>query len=57
MEKFSTKEHQFFKKVVVECGPIIRKIKKITPPTILVSNKGVWTYRRLKTNTDDEMAD
>nr|WHF59065.1 4c protein [Infectious bronchitis virus] len=56
MEKFSTKEHQFSKKVVVGCGPIIRRIKWIKPPTLLTCNKGVWTYKRL-TNTDDEMAD
>nr|QLI34448.1 4c accessory peptide [Infectious bronchitis virus] len=56
MEKSTTKADQFFRKVVVDCGPVIRKIKLIRPPTTLVSNKGVWTYKRL-TNTDDEMAD
>lgn len=54
MEKSATKEPPSFKKVVVDCG---RVIKKIRPPTTLFSNKGVWTYKRLKTNTDDEMAD
>ncbi|ABW75144.1 4c [Turkey coronavirus] len=32
MEKSTTKEHQSSKKVVVECGPIIRKIRIINPP-------------------------
>nr|QLI33799.1 4c protein [Infectious bronchitis virus] len=56
MEKFTTKETPFSKKVVVGCGLIIRRIKWIKPPTLLTCNKGVWTYKRL-TNTDDEMAD
>nr|UOF83282.1 protein 4c [Infectious bronchitis virus] len=50
MEKSTTKETPFSKKVVVGCGPIIRR------PPLLTCNKGVWTYKRL-TNTDDEMAD
>lgn len=54
MEKSTTKENPSFKKVVVGYG---RVLKKIRPPTTLVSNKGVWIYKRLKTNTDDEMAD
>lgn len=56
MEKSTTKEHQFSKKVVVECGPIIRKIRIIKPPTTLIFIRGVLFYKRL-TNTDDEMAD
>nr|AIG54289.1 4c protein [Infectious bronchitis virus]APP92761.1 4c protein [Infectious bronchitis virus]QLI34497.1 4c accessory peptide [Infectious bronchitis virus] len=56
MEKLTTKADQSFRKVVAGCGPVIRNIKLIRPPTTLVSNKGVWTYKRL-TNTDDEMAD
>ncbi|ALQ43521.1 4c [European turkey coronavirus 080385d] len=56
MEKSTTKTHQFSKEVVVGCGPIIRGIKWIKPPTLLTCIKGVWTYKRL-TNTDDEMAD
>nr|ARS23145.1 4c protein [Infectious bronchitis virus] len=51
MEKSTTKETPFSKKVVVGCGP-----KWIKPPTLLICNKGVWTYKNL-TNTDDEMAD
>ncbi|QOS02281.1 4c [Avian coronavirus IA1162/2020] len=56
MEKSTTKEHRFSKKVVVECGPIIRKIRIIKPPTTLIFIRGVLSYKRL-TNTDDEMAD
>nr|QLI34484.1 4c accessory peptide [Infectious bronchitis virus] len=56
MEKSTTKADQFFKRVVAGCGPVIRKIKVIRPPTTIGFNKGVWTYKRL-TNTDDEMAD
>nr|AYG86353.1 4c protein [Infectious bronchitis virus] len=56
MEKSTTKEDQFSKKVVVACGLIIRKIRIIKPPTTLVFKKGVLSYKRL-TNTDDEMAD
>nr|QDQ69192.1 4c protein [Infectious bronchitis virus] len=56
MEKSTTKEDQYFKKVVVVCGPIIRKIRIIKPPTTLIFTKGVLGYKRL-TNTDDEMAD
>nr|QDQ69140.1 4c protein [Infectious bronchitis virus] len=56
MEKSTTKEDQFFKKVVVVCGPAIRKIRIIKPPTTLTFTKGVLCYKRL-TNTDDEMAD
>lgn len=54
MEKSATKETPSLEKVVADCG---RVIKRIRPPTTLVLNKGVWTYKRLKTNTDDEMAD
>lgn len=56
MEKSTTKECQFSKKVVVECGPIIRKIRKIALPTTIIFKRGVLSYKRL-TNTDDEMAD
>nr|ALH21117.1 putative non structural protein [Infectious bronchitis virus] len=56
MEKSTTKEDQFSKKVVVVCGPIIRKIRIIKPPTTLIFINGVLGYKRL-TNTDDEMAD
>lgn len=48
MEKSTTQETPFSKKVVVGCGPIIRRIKWVKPPTLLTSNL---------TNTDDEMAD
>nr|UOF83195.1 protein 4c [Infectious bronchitis virus] len=41
---------------VVGCGPIIRKIRTIKPPTTLIFKRGVLSYKRL-TNTDDEMAD
>nr|QDQ69166.1 4c protein [Infectious bronchitis virus] len=54
MEKFTTKEDQFSKKVVVACGPIIRRI--IKPLTTLIFKNGVLGYKNL-TNTDDEMAD
>nr|WNR61904.1 putative 4c protein [Infectious bronchitis virus]WNR61956.1 putative 4c protein [Infectious bronchitis virus] len=54
MEKSTTKEFPSFKKVVAGCGLALKKVK---PPTTIVCNKGVWTYKRLKTNTDDEMAD
>nr|ASM61966.1 ORF4c [Infectious bronchitis virus] len=53
MEKSTTKEYQFSRKVVVGCGRVIKKIK---PPTTLISIRGVLFYKRL-TNTDDEMAD
>ena len=53
MEKSTTKETQSFKKVVVGCGRVIRKIKS---PTTLIFTKGVLGYKNL-TNTDDEMAD
>nr|ABW75130.1 4c [Turkey coronavirus] len=56
MEKSTTKEIQSSKKVVVVCGPIIRKIRIIKPPTTLIFKKGVLAYKCL-TNTDDEMAD
>nr|AKC34138.1 4c protein [Infectious bronchitis virus] len=56
MEKSTTKAHQSSKKVVVGCGPIIRRIRIIKPPTTLIFTNGVLGYKRL-TNTDDEMAD
>nr|QKV27934.1 putative 4c protein [Infectious bronchitis virus] len=56
MEKSTTKEDQSFKRVVVVCGPVIRNIRIIRPPTTLIFTKGVLGYKRL-TNTDDEMAD
>nr|ADV71791.1 4c protein [Infectious bronchitis virus]ADV71804.1 4c protein [Infectious bronchitis virus] len=56
MEKSTTKEHQSSKKVAVGCGPIIRKIRIIKPPTTLIFIRGVLIYKSL-TNTDDEMAD
>nr|WNK78829.1 protein 4c [Infectious bronchitis virus] len=56
MEKSTTKENQSFRKVVVGCGPIIRKIRIVKPPTTLIFTKGVLGYKRL-TDTDDEMAD
>nr|WNR61917.1 putative 4c protein [Infectious bronchitis virus] len=54
MEKSTTKEFPSFKKVVAGCGLALKKIKL---STTIVSCKGVWTYKRLKTNTDDEMAE
>nr|BCX31650.1 4c protein [Infectious bronchitis virus] len=56
MEKSTTKENQSSKKVVVGCGPIVRKIRIIKPPTTIIFIRGVLSYKRL-TNTDDEMAD
>nr|WBW48756.1 protein 4c [Infectious bronchitis virus] len=44
MEKSTTKESPSFKKVVVDCGRIIRKIK---PPTTLIFNKGILCYKQL----------
>nr|WOR09759.1 4c protein [Infectious bronchitis virus] len=53
MEMSTTKEPPFFKKVVVGCGPIIRGIKIVKPPTTISCIKGVWFYKRLKeTNTE-----
>lgn len=46
-------ETQSFKKVVVGCGRVIRRIKS---PTTLIFIKGVLGYKKLN-NTDDEMAD
>nr|APP92748.1 4c protein [Infectious bronchitis virus] len=36
MEKSTTKADQSFRKVVVGCGLVIRKIKVIKPPTTLI---------------------
>nr|WPH57183.1 ORF4c protein [Infectious bronchitis virus] len=53
MEKSTMKENPFFRKVVVGCGPIIRDIRIVKPPTTISCVKGVWTYKRLKeTNTE-----
>nr|WPH57125.1 ORF4c protein [Infectious bronchitis virus]WPH57137.1 ORF4c protein [Infectious bronchitis virus] len=53
MEKSTTKENPFFRKVVVGHGPITRGIRIVKPPTTISCIKGVWIYKRLKeTNTE-----